>query len=419
MAVGLQHALRLSQEAFADTLGVSARTVAKWQENPEAELRPATQEILDTALARADESVRQRFALLMDGLRSTPGALATPSGADMAEALISAASESSADALLRAGHLGAEAMPELVQHIMQVALSYNTDSRMTAFRHARATRDVAIRLADHTRRPNELADLYVTIGQANSLMASLAFDLGKWDATGPMARAAATYAEMAGHASLGAWALGLEATLAFWREDVSAALKCVDAGLAIAPRGAPRFRLHHIAARAHAVAGNAIGIRDELNAAAHDREIAEHRRDDLQDVVAGEFRFDDARAFACAGAAWLRVGDGEAAVEYTQRTLDAYETDSAIVPVGLLRGAEIDTGAALLLRGDLDDAEAHVTSALALPPDSGNVSLGGRLANVRQLLNAPAWKGNRAARDLADEVDHWLRRSYLAARDIE
>ncbi len=65
--------------------------------------------------------------------------------------------------------------------------------------------------------------------------------------------------------------------------------------------------------------------------------------------------------------------------------------------------------AALLLRGDVDEAGGHLKGALALTPDSGNVSLGGRLANVRDLLTGPRWKSDRTARQLADEVDSWLR----------
>ena len=74
--------------------------------------------------------------------------------------------------------------------------------------HAMAMRNVATELANGTHRPGELTDIYVALGQLNTLMASLAFDLGKWGATARMARAATTYAEMAGYTSLQAWAAG-------------------------------------------------------------------------------------------------------------------------------------------------------------------------------------------------------------------
>jgi hypothetical protein len=64
LAVALQEALRLSQEAFAEQLGVVPRTVANWHAQPERELRPATKGFLDTLLARSDAQAQQRFAIL-------------------------------------------------------------------------------------------------------------------------------------------------------------------------------------------------------------------------------------------------------------------------------------------------------------------------------------------------------------------
>ena len=59
-ARALQAAMRLTNEAFAEHLGVSARTVAKWRERPEMVPSPQLQEALDTSLklAAADTLVR-------------------------------------------------------------------------------------------------------------------------------------------------------------------------------------------------------------------------------------------------------------------------------------------------------------------------------------------------------------------------
>lgn len=58
----LRLALRMSMRAYAEHLGVSLRTVAKW-ESPRADvrLRPDSQAMLDTALARAEPTARARF----------------------------------------------------------------------------------------------------------------------------------------------------------------------------------------------------------------------------------------------------------------------------------------------------------------------------------------------------------------------
>lgn len=58
----LRHALRLTVRDFAEDLGVSPRTVSKWEAGgPDHVPRPELQAALDTALARATEEQRARF----------------------------------------------------------------------------------------------------------------------------------------------------------------------------------------------------------------------------------------------------------------------------------------------------------------------------------------------------------------------
>jgi hypothetical protein len=63
-ACALQAALRLSNEAFAEHLGVAARTVAAWHQKSALRPRPEMQQLLDTALERAPAPVKARFAVL-------------------------------------------------------------------------------------------------------------------------------------------------------------------------------------------------------------------------------------------------------------------------------------------------------------------------------------------------------------------
>jgi hypothetical protein len=61
----LRQALRMTNEAFAEHLGVAVRTVAYWRALPDVIPRPVMQEMLDVALARAPEQVRAQFGLLL------------------------------------------------------------------------------------------------------------------------------------------------------------------------------------------------------------------------------------------------------------------------------------------------------------------------------------------------------------------
>lgn len=63
-ATQLRVALRLTQQGFADLLGVAVRTVAKWAANPGLVPTPLVQSMLDTVLDRAGDPARTRFALL-------------------------------------------------------------------------------------------------------------------------------------------------------------------------------------------------------------------------------------------------------------------------------------------------------------------------------------------------------------------
>jgi hypothetical protein len=63
-ACALQAALRLSNEAFAEHLGIGVRTVASWHQRPALRPRPEMQQVLDRALEQASPAIKARFAVL-------------------------------------------------------------------------------------------------------------------------------------------------------------------------------------------------------------------------------------------------------------------------------------------------------------------------------------------------------------------
>src|SRR3569833_502930 len=67
----LRQALRMTNEAFAEYLGVAVRTVAYWRQRPDVVPRPAMQEALDTALERAPARVKSQFNLLIEQRQAT------------------------------------------------------------------------------------------------------------------------------------------------------------------------------------------------------------------------------------------------------------------------------------------------------------------------------------------------------------
>lgn len=64
-ACALQAALRLSNESFAEHLGIGVRTVAAWHQKPTLRPKSEMQQLLDTAFEQASAAVKERFTALV------------------------------------------------------------------------------------------------------------------------------------------------------------------------------------------------------------------------------------------------------------------------------------------------------------------------------------------------------------------
>lgn len=80
-AVALQRALRMTNEQFANALGMSVRSVANWHHEPSRVLATFTQQVLDAALRRTDVEVQARFANLAGGVNVDQAKLQASAGA--------------------------------------------------------------------------------------------------------------------------------------------------------------------------------------------------------------------------------------------------------------------------------------------------------------------------------------------------
>jgi hypothetical protein len=137
-ACALQAALRMSNEAFAERLGISARTIAGWHQKPTTRPQPEMQQLLDTALSQASPAERARFA----ALAGEPGPGTVPIPASQAAG---------------PGDLGADAEAErrLVCD-RDIANALSRLDELAGWEPGSARREVARRLASEDRR--ELTD---------------------------------------------------------------------------------------------------------------------------------------------------------------------------------------------------------------------------------------------------------------------
>lgn len=80
LACALQAAKRMSNDAFAERLGIGVRTVARWHQSPEMVPKPSMQQILDTTLSQATDDERARFARRVAALQGSAPRIVSPDG---------------------------------------------------------------------------------------------------------------------------------------------------------------------------------------------------------------------------------------------------------------------------------------------------------------------------------------------------
>jgi hypothetical protein len=154
--------------------------------------------------------------------------LAPPDPSMRTDEVAIAVSEAETDRAQLLADPAPSAMSALWDEVRHLACSHRTPQ--DAFRAARDVRLQALTIAERTRRPSSLTDLYLGAGASTALMASAAFDLHRWDASERLCQSAISYAEITGNNSLLAWTFGLAATLANWRDEPDAALKYFTKG---------------------------------------------------------------------------------------------------------------------------------------------------------------------------------------------
>jgi hypothetical protein len=149
-----------------------------------------------------------------------------------------------------------------------------------------------------------------------------------------------------------------------------------------------------------------------LNQSRSDRETADSQRDELAHEIGGEFAFGDARAAACAAAAWLELGQAELAEADAGAALDLYQQlEERARPFSPVNGLRIDVATARLLRIDVDGARHALGPVLTLEPAKRNSALIGRMSVMRAELSASRWTRDSVADDLLSTIDDWLRHS--------
>jgi hypothetical protein len=112
----LRQSLHMTNESFAEFLGVGVRTVASWRKRPEIIPEPANQDALDTALERAPDRVKAKFALLLAEHGERADRVDSPGMPDL-RAVVPAASSPTATQAIPRQRLPADDIDDLLAHV--------------------------------------------------------------------------------------------------------------------------------------------------------------------------------------------------------------------------------------------------------------------------------------------------------------
>ncbi len=140
-ASAFRMAYRQTVEGFAAKVGVAARTVAKWEANPDIIPTPALQEALDVTLERAPGQVRARLSLLLADAPAAPQGVGGDPAGGVGKAAGAMQAFRMADLRVGGGHLYLAVMSYLRDEVAPLLVCSPGDS--TIFTAAAAITEMA------------------------------------------------------------------------------------------------------------------------------------------------------------------------------------------------------------------------------------------------------------------------------------
>jgi hypothetical protein len=350
LAVALQRALRLSNEQFAGTLGRPTRTVAKWHERPDVDLREPNQQDLDTLLHRAAPDVQCRFALLSSQMVTAPAASSQVETWELT------------DALTRSS-ISTDVLDEFERAVMGYATNYG---RYPPTLMITSVERLMMRLRDALRESQSLsthARCVGLLGVLAGVSGNLSMDLARPERAASMFEVGRLAGRESEDDDLTAWVSANQSIGAFFAGRHAEAVELLEQAESVAGRVSTPQRRSWIAsmlARALAAEGQHDSARRAL-----DRSHA------LMNLAEGHGRgtdfFDAPRLDGLSGSCMLLLRDSAAARDLLSRALATRSPDDlkgrALLTLDLAECRVIDggpEGASQLAIGALDIADGTV-----------------------------------------------------------
>jgi hypothetical protein len=386
----LRQALRMTNEAFAEHLGVAVRTVAYWRRRPDIVPRPIMQEILDTALARASEPVRAQFRLLRaereHGHASIAAAAGSPAPEDAAGITgwltASGTSDEAISCMDRAAVALAEAHTQLAPGIVMA------DARKLQ----QATQALLRNGKPRHRQARELLRINGSLLAHLSLLLS---DRNDYQAADDYGNAALLYQREASASEVTAWYV--LAKSARWQHRYAQAADLAHQGLQHSSLDAMRVQLACYEANASALCGDSARARKTMT----------HAEETAAALSAGQltlspWSFPEERMTIFRLSVALATHDPQRALQAAAATSADWKSGPH-VPAAWAQ-VRVGAGIAHLLQDELDGAAEEVTPMLALPPEFRIATVTGWLADLDWRLSVRHFAGSPIAVDLRQQI---------------
>jgi hypothetical protein len=406
----LRQSLRMTNESFAEYLGVAVRTVANWRKQPEIIPKPAIQETLDAALERAPDRAKAQFTLLAEhgrradhvdgpGIRD-PHAFG-PTGSSPAAAQAIPRQRIPPDdidnllAQLTVTSTAGDAIEQIERAAISLAESH-TQAPSRKILSQVVPLDQRVRsLLGGSLRLSEQRELYRIESLLLSHACLLLGDLNENALAERYGMAALAFAKEA--ESDQAVAMTVLAKTFRWQKRFTESMDMACRGFACSPNTPIRVQLASQEANAAALLGDLGRAREALARADRAAELV------TPDSGLSAWSFPVTRQAVFAQSVATQIGDADAMLQ-AAATADA--AWSAGAPKISANWAQIRVGAGIahLLAESLDGAVAEVEPVLALPPSMRVATVTAYTERLRRRLEHPRYNGATGARELGERL---------------
>jgi tetratricopeptide (TPR) repeat protein len=406
----LRQSLRMTNESFAEYLGVAVRTVANWRKQPEIIPKPAIQETLDAALERAPDRAKAQFTLLAEhgrradhvdgpGIRD-PHAFG-PTGSSPAAAQAIPRQRIPPDdidnllAQLTVTSTAGDAIEQIERAAISLAESH-TQAPSRKILSQVVPLDQRVRsLLGGSLRLSEQRELYRIESLLLSHACLLLGDLNENALAERYGMAALAFAKEA--ESDQAVAMTVLAKTFRWQKRFTESMDMACRGFACSPNTPIRVQLASQEANAAALLGDLGRAREALARADRAAELV------TPDSGLSAWSFPVTRQAVFAQSVATQIGDADAMLQAAAAADAAW---SAGAPKISANWAQIRVGAGIahLLAGSLDGAVAEVEPVLALPPSMRVATVTAYTERLRRRLEHPRYNGATGVRELGERL---------------